>query len=144
MSHSGVDKIESELKGKALLIYWHMLRQGSPVGTREIQRALGFSSPSIAHHHLDKLRSLGLVKQDNFGRYYLIERVDVGILQAFTKVGRLMLPRYFFYAFFFTTLLVAYIAVFSNALNIYALFAMAVGALVFWYEAVRVWRRRPY
>jgi hypothetical protein len=144
MSHSGVDKIESELKGKALQIYWHMLRQGSPVGTREVQRALGFSSPSIAHHHLDKLRSLGLVKQDNFGRYYLIERVDVGILQAFTKVGRLMLPRYFFYAFFFTTLLLAYIAVFSNALNIYALFAMSTGALVFWYEAMRVWRRRPY
>jgi len=93
------NKIELELKGKALQIYWYMLKQGRPVGTREIQRALNFSSPSIAHHHLDKLKTLGLVKKDNFGQYLLAEKVEIGVLQAFTRVGRLILPRYTFYAF---------------------------------------------
>ena len=40
--------IESELKGKTLLVYMHILKNpGDPVGVREVQRELGFSSPSV-------------------------------------------------------------------------------------------------
>ncbi|MBT7914802.1 hypothetical protein HN588_12945, partial [Candidatus Bathyarchaeota archaeon] len=41
--------IESELKGKTLLVYMHMLKKpGTKVGVREVQRDLGFSSPSVS------------------------------------------------------------------------------------------------
>jgi len=137
-------KIEAELKGKTLLVYWYMIKQSNPVGIREIQRTLKFSSPSIAHHHLEKLISLGLVKKDEYGRYSLKEYLEVGILQSFTKIGRFMLPRYSFYASFFTTLLIAYVYQYARALNIFALASMLIATIIFWYETIRVWRRKPY
>lgn len=61
-------RIEAELKGKTLLIYWHFLRQGDAyIGVREVQRALNFSSSSVASHHLEKLRRLGLLEKNNLG-----------------------------------------------------------------------------
>lgn len=51
--------IESELKGKTLLVYMHILKAGhETVGVREVQRTLGFSSPSVAAYHLQKLQDL--------------------------------------------------------------------------------------
>jgi predicted DNA-binding transcriptional regulator len=45
--------LESALKGKTLIVYWYLLQQPThTVGIREVQRALGFSSPSIAVHPL--------------------------------------------------------------------------------------------
>ena len=42
-------KIEFELRGKTLKVYLYVLKQGKPVGVREVQRELGFSSPSVAY-----------------------------------------------------------------------------------------------
>ncbi len=139
-----LEEIDAELKGKTLLVYWYMIKQTNPVGTREIQRALKFSSPSIAHHHLEKLISLDLIKKDEYGRYSLKEYLEVGVLQSFTKIGKFMLPRYSFYASFFTTLLIAYVYQYARALNVFALASMIIAAAIFWYETVRVWRRKPY
>jgi Uncharacterized protein conserved in archaea len=75
-----------KLRGKTLQVYIYMLRAGRPVGVRELQRALGFSSPSVAHH-LEKLREMGLVLRDEGNRYLVQEKVDVGILKMFVLVG---------------------------------------------------------
>ncbi|NWG09826.1 MAG: hypothetical protein HXX80_05955 [Nitrososphaerales archaeon] len=147
MSYKGrksLEEIESELKGKSLRVYWYMLKQGNPVGIREVQRALGFSSPSIANHHLEKLMSLGLIEKDDYGRYLLKEYVNVGALQSFTKIGKFLLPRYSFYASFFTTLLIVYICQYARSLNVFALSSMLIATIIFWYETMRVWRRKPY
>lgn len=137
-------QIEAQLKGKALHIYWFMLSRGDSLGVREIQRSLGFSSPSIAFHHLEKLKGLGIVQQDGYGRYFLTQHVEVGVLQAFTKVGRIMLPRFTFYAVFFTTLLTLYLLLFAAALNLYAVTFALAGTLFSWYETIRAWRRKPF
>lgn len=136
-------EIESHLKGKTLIVYWHLLKSGKALGVREIQRELGMSSPSVAFHHLDKLRELGVVEQDSYGRYFLAKTIEVGVLQVFSKVGRFMLPRYSFYAAFFTTLLILYLATSYNSINFSALGFVLVGCGIFWYETVRIWRRRP-
>jgi DNA-binding transcriptional ArsR family regulator len=94
-----------KLRGKTLQVYIYMLRAGRPVGVRELQRALGFSSPSVAHHHLEKLREMGLVLRDEGNRYLVQEKVDVGILKMFVLVGGRLIPRMVFYAVFITTLL---------------------------------------
>ena len=47
--------LESELKGKTLLVCWYLIQQPiHTVGIREVPRALGFSGPSIAVHHLER------------------------------------------------------------------------------------------
>ena len=138
-----LQEIESQLKGKSLLVYWHLLKSGNAVGVREIQRELGMSSPSVASHHLDKLKGLGIVDQDSYGRYFLSETVEEGVLQVFTKVGRFMLPRYSFYAAFFTTLLIMYLAISFSTINYFALGFVLVGCGIFWYETMRIWQRRP-
>jgi len=76
-----------KLRGKTLQVYIYLLRRGEGVGVRELQRKLGFSSPSIAHHHLEKLREMGLVSKDQSGRYVVSEKVDVGILKMFMVIG---------------------------------------------------------
>ena len=137
------DRVEYELRGKTLKVYAHLLRVDSS-GVREIQRDLGFSSPSIALHHLEKLERLGVVGKDNVGRYFIARKVDVGILSAFASIGRLTLPRLGFYAAFFTTIAIAYMLESGASANLYAVVGTVGGVVVFWYEAWRSWRKRPF
>ena len=137
-------KVEYQLRGKTLQVYLHLLRHGTAFGVREIQKDLGFSSPSVAFHHLDKLVNLGIVAKDEYERYVLVKKVDTGILFAFVNIGRLTLPRLGFYAAFFTTIAAAYLLLDWRFLDLYAVIGTVGGASIFWYEAWRVWRRKPF
>lgn len=136
--------MEYELRGKTLTVYLYILKHGKAMGVREIQKALGFSSPSVAFHHLDKLVGLGVVERDKYDRYVLVRKVDTGILHSFVSVAGLTLPRLGFYAAFFTTVAVSYVLFDRGSLDLYALIGTVGGAAVFWYEAWRVWRRKPF
>jgi DNA-binding transcriptional ArsR family regulator len=140
--------IEYALRGKAWKVYWYLLKNGKPVSVREVQRALHFSSPSIANHHLEQLRALGLVqKQDVGGHYVLVSEVKIGVLRHYVKLGKLLFPRYFFYALFSTVFYVAYLLVLFDGFTRDNLFIVSFGAIVcaiFWYEAYRVWGMRPF
>jgi DNA-binding transcriptional ArsR family regulator len=139
------EKIESQLKGNTLRVYWMLLQsQSVNTGVREVQRRLGFSSPALASYHLNKLAELGLVEEKN-GEYHLIREVRVGVLKQFTQFGSVMLPRYVLYAVMFTTLFVYFLTQLRDV-NFYSVFAFIFGLLgnvVLWYETVRVWRQRP-
>jgi predicted DNA-binding transcriptional regulator len=137
-------RIEYELRGKTLKVYLYVLKLGKPFGVREVQRELGFSSPSVAFHHIEKLTRLGIVEQDGMGNYVLTKKVDPGILQAFVNVGKFSLPRLGFYAVFFTTVALAYLVENSNYLDLYALVGTVGAAVAFWFEAARLWRRKPF
>lgn len=140
--------LESTLKGKTLIVYWYMLQQPDrTVGVREVQRALKFSSPSIAVHHLEKLEELGLVRKKPTGEYTLKEEVKIGILRFFARVGRLMVPRFLFYSVLFTTMLATYIALCVLGQvwpNLYAVMFGFIAAVAFWIETIRVWRAKPF
>lgn len=138
-------KVDYELRGKTLEVYLYLLKHGRAAGVREVQKGLGFSSPSVAFHHLDKLIGLGILEKDEYERYVLVKKVDTGILQAFVSVAGLTLPRLGFYGAFFGTIAVAYLLTSQvGSLNLYALIGTIGGALAFWYEAWRVWRRKPF
>ena len=141
-------KLEYALRGKAWKVYWVLLKTGQPMSVREVQRALHFSSPSVAHHHLEQLRELGLVqKEDVGGHYLLINEVKIGVLRHFVKLGRLLFPRYFFYALFSTVFYLVYILFLMQSFTRENLFILLFGAAVlaiFWYEAIRVWSLRPF
>jgi len=142
--------IESELKGKTLIVYWHLLRSsGSHVGVREMQRSLKLSSPSVAAHHLDKLVSLGLVDKTGTGEYYLTQEVKVGLLRLFTRMGRFLVPRYLFYSVWFSTMLIVYLMFYGRFFdgsvhNLVAVIFGALASLVLWLETARLWRQKPF
>jgi DNA-binding transcriptional ArsR family regulator len=141
-------ELEYSLRGKAWKVYWFLLKTGHPVSVREVQRALRFSSPSVANHHLEQLRELGLVqKQDIGGHYLLVSEVKIGVLRHYVKLGRLLFPRYFFYGLFSTVFYMAYLLFLMQGFTRENLFITAFGAIVcavFWYEAYRVWSMRPF
>jgi DNA-binding transcriptional ArsR family regulator len=147
---TGVDETQLDyaLRGKAWKVYWFLLKTGQPVSVREVQRALRFSSPSVANHHLEQLRDLGLVqKQDIGGHYVLVGEVKIGVLRHYVKLGKLLFPRFFFYAVFSTIFYAAYLLFTGIGFARENLFFMAFGAIVcaiFWYEAYRVWSMRPF
>jgi hypothetical protein len=141
--------IEAELRGKTRLVYWHFVRRGDDrIGVRGVQRALNFSSPSVASHHLEKLRRLGLLSKSSIGEYALVGEIKVGFLKLFVRLGRLVLPRYLFYAVMFSSMLVTYLLVYPQSLanvhNAVALLFGALACLVLWYEAVQVYRAAPF
>ena len=138
-------KIASELKGNTLLVYWEMLKSpNSPIGVRELQRRVGFSSPALAAYHLNKLVDLGLLTKER-GDYKLVREVKVGVLKQFIKIGTLMLPRYVLYATLFTTLLLFFVSQLRE-INFYSTFALIFGVLgtaILWYETIRVLKQKP-
>jgi len=140
--------LESVLKGKTLIVYWYLLQQPThTVGVREVQRALGFSSPSIAVHHLEKLQDLGLIRKKGTGEYVLEEEVRVGILRFFTRMGRFLVPRYLFYSVLFSTMLTAYLILCTLsqiAPSFYAVMFGLIALFIFWLETIRLWRAKPF
>jgi hypothetical protein len=138
--------IESELKGKTLIVYMHILKKPKEsVGVREVQRELGFSSPSVSSYHLNKLQDLGLV-ENVYGDYRLVKDIKVGVLKQFITLGGLMLPRYLFYAVLMTTMLITYFLqtpFFPSQDYITTVVMGLVPTLILWYETIKIWRERP-
>ena len=148
VSPSDLAVIESQLKGKTLLVYWYLLRSpSSRVGVREIQRSLGFSSPSVAAHHLEKLLSLGLVEKSMTGEYFLVQEVKVGLLRFFTRLGRFLVPRYLFYSIWVSTMFIIYLVLYGPSFCIHNLAAIIFGLVacfILWFETFRLWREKPF
>jgi predicted DNA-binding transcriptional regulator len=141
--------IESELKGLTLRIYWHILslKKKESIGVRSIQRSLGLSSPSVASHHLEKLKTLGLLDKDATGEYRLVNQVKVGILQNFVGFLGILLPRYLFYSTMFTAMLILYPIVYPPNFTAHNIMAFVFGisaAVVSWNETLKIWKMRPF
>ena len=141
-------EFEYSLRGKDWNVYWLLLKNGRPMSVREVQKSLRFSSPSVAQHHLEQLRELGLVqKQDVGGNYLLTSEVKIGVLRHFVKFGRLLFPRYFFYAVFSTASYATYLLFLMQGFtpeNLFIIFFGAIISAILWYEAIRVWSLKPY
>ncbi|MEJ2280546.1 MAG: ArsR family transcriptional regulator [Candidatus Bathyarchaeota archaeon] len=75
-------ELDYKLRGKAWKVYWILLKNGRSMSVREIEKALNFSSPSVAQHHLEQLRQIGLVQKENVGgNYGLVSEVKIGVLR---------------------------------------------------------------
>lgn len=136
--------IAGELQGNTLRVYWTMLQTSGPVGPRDIQRKLGFSSPNLAVYHLDKLVEIGLAEKE-LGGYHLTKTVDVTLFKQFTRIGSFVFPRHVLYASMWTTLLVFFLLAFRE-ISFYSLFALIFGFLgagILWFETWKTWQSRP-
>ena len=138
--------VDAKLKGNTLRVYVYALKKRK-VGVREVQRALLMSNPSLAQYHLNKLKDLGLVTENN-GEYEIAGEVKVDVMRDFLRLGTLIVPRFVFYAVVFTVFAV-YLALvgypYFGAVPVVEWFSvvLALAAAAFWYEAVRAWRSAP-
>jgi len=139
-------RVDAELKGNTLRVYVYALRK-KKVGVREVQRALMMSNPSLAQYHLSKLKDLGLVSEDG-GEYSIVDQVKVDVMRNFLRVGTLIVPRFVFYAVFFSVFavyLTLAAAPYFRYVPILELFCglLIASSAVYWYEAQRAWRSAP-
>lgn len=135
---------ESQLKGNTLRTYIYVVTHKKS-GVREIQRELHFSSSSLAQYHLSKLVDLGLLTEHG-GEYFLSDQIRVDVLKDFLKFGSLIVPRFVFYAVFFTIISVffGFVALVRDPfteLNVFFVIMLCAASSLFWYEALRAWLR---
>jgi DNA-binding transcriptional ArsR family regulator len=140
--------IELRLKGKSWAVYWFALGKGAPVTVREVQRSLGFSSPSIAQHHLEALKDLGLLdREEGSTTYVVIRRATVGPLRDFVFIVGRPVPRFFFYACFLSVMYLTYLIFFFRSLTREAALFLVFGASAVafcWYEVYRALKAMPF
>jgi hypothetical protein len=86
------------LEGKTLNVYSFVVKEGKPVGPREVMRGVNLSSPSVAYWHLQKLEGRGLLEKNKYGEYVVKEKVNIS---GHLWIGRKLVPRLMCYSLFF-------------------------------------------
>jgi DNA-binding transcriptional ArsR family regulator len=128
--------------GRTLRVFLYLVRKG-PSDLRDIQRDLGFSTPSLASYHLGKLVEAGYVIQNERGQYVAAKDSEKVLLEGYSRVGAILVPQLFFFAILFTGV-VGFFALMSlrNYTYVPLLIAASVAMLgVLWYQTARIWRR---
>lgn len=93
---------DDELEGNTLNVYAFVVKEGKPVGPREVMRGANLSSPSTAYRQLQKLESFGLIQKNIYGSYVVKEKTSVS---GHLWIGRNLVPRLVCYSLFFFGLL---------------------------------------
>ena len=130
-----------------LLVYWYLRSSGQEGrGSRAVQRALGFSSPSTAVFHLEKLVELGLVGKERDGHYEICKRLKFGLMSRFYNLGHWWIPKNMVYAGVTSAVLLVVLLVLLPVISWLLLIALVPGALsagIQWYEALALWSHKP-
>jgi hypothetical protein len=87
-----------ELEGNTLNVYAFVVKEGKPVGPREVMRGANLSSPSTAYRQLQKLESFGLIQKNVYGAYVVREKTGIS---GHLWIGRNLVPRLICYSLFF-------------------------------------------
>jgi len=89
------------LEGKTLSVYSFAVKEGKPVGPREVMRGANLSSPSVAYWHLQKLEAQGLLEKNEFGEYIVKHKVAIN---GHLWIGKNLVPRLMCYSLFTSVL----------------------------------------
>lgn len=137
-----------ELEGTTLNVYAFVVKEGKPVGPREVMRGANLSSPSTAYRQLQKLESFGLIQKNVYGSYVVKEKTSVS---GHLWIGRNLVPRLVCYSLFFFGLLSVEVAIlivqfFSKDLTpslavMYLLPITGISAVLFLVEGLMVYRK---
>jgi hypothetical protein len=106
-----------------------------PIGIREVQKSMGFSSPSTAVYHLERLKSRGMVDKNANGSYYAVKSSRPGVLRFYALFGRRLLPRSLIYSILLPIVELVVLHLSNYRLEItLALIPAFFATLIFWYE----------
>ena len=142
----GQGKERAEISRTTLLVYFYLLRKRDSCGVREVQRALGFSSSSSAHYHLEKLVDRGVLTKDEYRNYRVTRKARFRSIGHFIVIGGLPFPKQLIYAVITTTMCVLSLGFFWVSLTLTAVVALFPGVIasgIFWYETVKIWLSLP-
>jgi len=134
---------DDELEGTTFKVYIFAVREGRPIGTRDVMRGLDLSSSSVAYRHLQKLEDLGLLEKTEYGEYVVKEKANV---KGHLWIGRNLVPRLLIYCLFFVGLLATEVAIIiirffvNNELPdlnfVYLTAVTALGVAIFAFESM--------
>jgi hypothetical protein len=124
-----------EPEGTTLNVYSYVVKQGKPVGPREVMRGTNLSSPSLAYWHLQKLENTGLLEKNEAGEYVVKEKASIS---GHIWIGRNLVPRLMCYSLFFLGILVIETIIISVQVyttgeipNLALLYLIATNAIAF-------------
>lgn len=143
---SSREKESVDVSKNSLLVYFYLLRKRRSCGVREVQRALGFSSSSSAHYHLEKLLGQGILTKDAYGNYSVNQNAKVAMANRFFVFYGFPFPKQLIYASMTTVMCLVFSLFFWSSLTLIAVLALLPGAaasVIFWYETVEIWLRLP-
>jgi hypothetical protein len=129
--------------GRTWDVYLCILTSNGPVGVREIWRALGLSSPSLAQYHVNKLIDLNLIETDFDGKYRINDRESIEALRSFLMLRGMLIPRLTVYAALLMGLMVSYVSYWpwrGDFRDLTVLFIALFSAGAFLFEAVKQYR----
>jgi hypothetical protein len=98
-----------QIYGKTWDVYLCILTSSAPIGVRDIWRALGFSSPSLAQYHVNKLLDLKLIETTTGGKYVTNDEERLEALRSFLMLRGMLIPRMVVYAALLSGVLVSYV-----------------------------------
>ena len=128
------------LKGLTLKVYKYVLKNDKPVGIREVQRALGLSSPTLALYHMNKLEEAGFIKKQMNG--YVVDRV---VLENLVRFRSMLIPRnLFFTVFMITSLIISVVFMRPPVVTreyVFPLAVIVVATIASIYDTIRAFSR---
>jgi hypothetical protein len=136
---------------KTLQVYWYILTHHT-AGVREIQKALKMVSSGTVAYQLEKLIKAGIIsKNDEDGKYYVKEGIKKGVLGFYFRLGPFMIPRYSLYLVVTILVVICYIFIsrkygdelITNPMSMLFLFFIIFCTIVFIYESMKIWTRKP-
>jgi hypothetical protein len=129
-------------------VYSYVVKEGKPVGPREVMRGVNLSSPSVAYWHLQKLEACGLVQKNSYGEYVVKEKVNIS---GHLWIGRNLVPRLMCYSFFFLGVVGTELAIIASQIFlqgklpsadlIYLVASNAIAMSLFLVEGLLLWRK---
>lgn|GEM_PF-1025954 len=121
------DVLEERVGGEYVTfrVYVFLLR-ARVASVRDVYRGCDLSSPSLALHHLEKLKELKLVWKDEHGIYHVVAR-KFGVLRFFIRSGRWLVPRSFFYMVLYATIALASAFLLPSGMREVGIIVSAIG-----------------
>jgi len=143
---SGEKDQSAEITGNTLTVYFYLLKKKQTCGVREIQRALGFSSPSSAYYHLEKLAHNRILTKDSYGNYKINGDAKVRLVDRFFVIRGLVFPKQIIYATVTTLMCLSFTLLFWRSLTPTVLLALLPGvaaSVILWYDAATLYSSLP-
>ena len=123
-------------------VYLCILTSNSPVGVREIWRALKLSSPSLAQYHVNKLMELKLI-EPQAGKYVTNDQEQLEALRSFLMLRGMLIPRMVVYAALSAGILTSFLLLYPITWDFRDLVTVAVclfSIATFSFEAIKQYR----
>jgi hypothetical protein len=98
----------TELEGITLSVYWYVVKEGRPVGPRDVVKGVHLSSPSVAYRHLQKLEELNLLQKNEYGEYVVKHKLN---MKGYVWIGHRFVSKMFIYGLVFMSILIVEIVV---------------------------------